>query len=166
MQDTPQPTNTEREEFREFLSEVIATLHDVQPFINDFQADNFTDEQAGIYEDPTLTAAHGRLKSTLAALEHLRGDMAREWLHAYMERKRANAPRPRYRLLIDGLNNVAEAQDSSGQRLVFFHSLSQINRTEFTEQAEKQCPEQSAYIVQFFQSSGLNALKSYRHQQS
>ena len=94
MQDTPQPTNTEREEFREFLSEVIATLHDVQPFINDFQADNFTDEQAGIYEDPTLTAAHGRLKSTLAALEHLRGDMAREWLHAYMERKRAKAKYP------------------------------------------------------------------------
>ena len=95
MQDTPQPTNTEREEFREFLSEVIATLHDVQPFINDFQADNFTDEQAGVFEDLTLTAANARLKSTVKMLTELRGYAANEWLHAYMERKRANAPRPR-----------------------------------------------------------------------
>ncbi len=166
MQDTPQPTNTEREEFREFLSEVIATLHDVQPFINDFQADNFTDEQAGVFEDLTLTAANARLKSTVKMLTELRGYAANEWLHAYMERKRANAPRPRYRLLIDGLQNVAEVVDRDGRTLVSFHSLSQINRKEFCEQAELQCPQQSAYIIQFFQSSGINALQSYRREPS
>ena len=155
MENTIQPTDRHREEFREFLSEVIATLHDVQPYIEQDQAIN-TD--GAIPEDYVLSAAHQRLKSTLAALEHLRGDMAREWLHAYMERKRANAPRPRYRLLIDGKQDRAEVVDSAGKTLVRFESLSQINRIQFAFQVEKQCPQQSAYIIQFFQSSGINAL--------
>jgi len=161
MQDTPQPTNTEREEFREFLSEVIATLHDVQPLVEYFPALH-TDADGEIYPDPIKAAAQTRLKSTLAALEHLRGDMAREWLHAYMERKRANAPRPRYRLLIDGKRDIAEVQNYIGEILVSFDTLDQINRRHFAEQAEKQCPKEAAYIIQFFQSSGINALEFYR----
>ena len=161
MQDIPQPTDQQREEFREMLSEVIATLHDVQPFINQFPAETYNDG-SGDYIDPVYQTARQRLNSTLTALEHLRGDMAREWLHAYMERKRANAPRPRYRLLIDGLRDIAEVQDRDGCTLVSLESLAQLNRVSFAFQVEKQCPQQSAYIIQFFQSSGINALQSYR----
>lgn len=92
MQDTPQPTDQHREEFRALLSEVIATLHDVQPYVQGYPAETFEAED-GIYLDPAYEAARDRLNSTVKMLTTLRGYAANEWLHAYIERKEAMKPR-------------------------------------------------------------------------
>ena len=123
MQDTPQPTDQQREEFREFLSEVIATLRTAQELTRRIPTPEYFDGEGMAYADPIIAEQKARIDTTVRMLDELRGDFSREWLHAYMERKRANAKQPeKFTLILNlsyhGKSKSAEVRNARGELLV------------------------------------------------
>lgn len=86
-------TDTHRTEFRELLSEIIATLHEAQELTNAVPTPYYTDEQGERYADPKISGQKARIDSTVKMLVDLRGNIAEEYLHAYLERKERVRPR-------------------------------------------------------------------------
>ena len=93
MQDTIQSTDQQRNEFRELLSEIIATLHEAQELTQSVPTPYYTDEQGERYADPKISGQKARIDSTVKMLNDLRGNIAEEYLHAYLESKERVRPR-------------------------------------------------------------------------
>jgi hypothetical protein len=148
-------TDQQRNEFRELLSEIIATLHDAQELAQSVPTPYYTDEQGERYADPKISSQKARINSTVKMLDELRGNADREWLHAYIERRRMSQPAPTsFVLVLDGKNQTATVNTRSGAVLVRFDTLD-LTDGHFKMIAEQQCPDHAPAIIRFFHSHGI-----------
>ena len=87
-----EPTAIQREEYRAFINNIVAVIHEIQPYVQKSNVPWIEDE-SGRFQDPKYTAAVAALNSTVTALVDLRGQLDSEWLSAHLERtQRAQTP--------------------------------------------------------------------------